>query len=162
MINGFDASQTMTACKKKGRLVHVEHMQMRWGDMDALGHMNNTVYFRYFEQARISWFDGLGDRLSPGSEGPDPRQHQLPLRDPGRSIRPTSRSRCTWASPARSSFSVRMQMYPRPGDPRRSTPTAEAIMVWIDSRRGKSRPLPDWMRKRNLAQPSEAVDHGAR
>ena len=23
--------------------------------MDALGHVNNTVYFRYMEQARIEW-----------------------------------------------------------------------------------------------------------
>ena len=27
--------------------------------MDAMGHVNNTVYFRYMEQARISWFDAL-------------------------------------------------------------------------------------------------------
>ena len=25
-----------------------------WGDMDAFGHINNTVYFRYFEDARIT------------------------------------------------------------------------------------------------------------
>jgi len=27
--------------------------------MDAMGHVNNTVYFRYMEQARISWFEQL-------------------------------------------------------------------------------------------------------
>ena len=27
--------------------------------MDAMGHVNNTVYFRFMEQARISWFDAL-------------------------------------------------------------------------------------------------------
>jgi len=41
------------------KLVHVEHISIRWGDMDAMGHVNNTVYFRYMEQARIGWFDGL-------------------------------------------------------------------------------------------------------
>jgi acyl-CoA thioester hydrolase len=41
------------------KLVHSERMPIRWGDMDAMGHVNNTVYFRYMEQARISWFDGL-------------------------------------------------------------------------------------------------------
>lgn len=35
-------------------------MPIRWGDMDAMGHVNNTVYFRYLEQARISWFESLG------------------------------------------------------------------------------------------------------
>ncbi|WP_416048149.1 acyl-CoA thioesterase [Cupriavidus basilensis] len=36
------------------------HMPIRWGDMDAMGHVNNTVYFRYLEQARIAWFESLG------------------------------------------------------------------------------------------------------
>ena len=44
------------------KLVHTEHIAIRWGDMDAMGHVNNTVYFRYMEQARISWFDGLVPR----------------------------------------------------------------------------------------------------
>ena len=41
------------------KLVHIERIPIRWGDMDAMGHVNNTVYFRYMEQARISWFDAL-------------------------------------------------------------------------------------------------------
>ena len=41
------------------RLAHIERIPIRWGDMDAMGHVNNTVYFRYMEQARISWFDSL-------------------------------------------------------------------------------------------------------
>ncbi len=31
-----------------------------WGDMDAMGHVNNVVYFRYFETARIKCFAELG------------------------------------------------------------------------------------------------------
>jgi acyl-CoA thioester hydrolase len=45
------------------RLVHVERIAVRWGDMDAMGHVNNTVYFRYMEQARIGWFESL---VAPG------------------------------------------------------------------------------------------------
>jgi len=41
------------------RLAHVERIPIRWGDMDAMGHVNNTVYFRYMEQARIGWFDTI-------------------------------------------------------------------------------------------------------
>jgi acyl-CoA thioester hydrolase len=41
------------------RLAHIERMPIRWGDMDAMGHVNNTVYFRFMEQARISWFSAL-------------------------------------------------------------------------------------------------------
>jgi len=41
------------------KLVHTERIPVRWGDMDAMGHVNNTVYFRYMEQTRISWFEAL-------------------------------------------------------------------------------------------------------
>jgi acyl-CoA thioester hydrolase len=44
---------------QQGRLAHIERIPIRWGDMDAMGHVNNTVYFRYMEQARISWFAAL-------------------------------------------------------------------------------------------------------
>jgi len=47
------------AMSESRRLAHVERIPIRWGDMDAMGHVNNTVYFRYMEQARISWFDRL-------------------------------------------------------------------------------------------------------
>jgi len=40
-------------------LVHTSIQPVRWGDMDALGHVNNTVYFRYMEQARIEWLYAL-------------------------------------------------------------------------------------------------------
>ena len=31
-----------------------------WGDMDAYQHVNNVVYFRYFENARLEYFRRLG------------------------------------------------------------------------------------------------------
>jgi acyl-CoA thioester hydrolase len=34
----------------------IEKIPIRWGDMDARGHVNNTVYYRYFESTRISLF----------------------------------------------------------------------------------------------------------
>ena len=30
-----------------------------WGDMDSLGHVNNTLFFRYFETARIKYFEEI-------------------------------------------------------------------------------------------------------
>lgn len=35
-------------------------MPIRWGDLDALNHVNNTVYFRYFEEARVQLFRQAG------------------------------------------------------------------------------------------------------
>ncbi|HZW22388.1 thioesterase family protein [Noviherbaspirillum sp.] len=52
------------------KLVHTLRMPIRWGDMDAMGHVNNTVYFRYLEQARIEWFTGIGCEPDLGGDGP--------------------------------------------------------------------------------------------
>ncbi len=43
-----------------------------WGDMDAFEHVNNTVYFRYFEDARLECFMQLGimDHLKETKVGP--------------------------------------------------------------------------------------------
>jgi len=35
-------------------------LNVAWGELDALGHVNNTVYFRYFEDARIAYLDSVG------------------------------------------------------------------------------------------------------
>ena len=42
-----------------GNLVSTLSMSLRWGDMDAYGHANNTVFFRFFEEARITWLASL-------------------------------------------------------------------------------------------------------
>ena len=34
----------------------VVEIPVAWGEMDSLGHVNNAVYFRYFETARIAYF----------------------------------------------------------------------------------------------------------
>lgn len=33
---------------------------LHWGEMDALGHVNNTRYFVWFESARIAYVDAIG------------------------------------------------------------------------------------------------------
>lgn len=43
---------------------------IRWGDMDAMGHVNNTVYFRYLETIRIDYFRKIGCLPDPQSQGP--------------------------------------------------------------------------------------------
>jgi len=43
----------------KGFPVVIE-LPVAWGEMDAFGHVNNIVYFRYFESARIAYFEKVG------------------------------------------------------------------------------------------------------
>lgn len=34
-------------------------LPVQWGDQDAFGHVNNTVYFRWFESARIRYLEHI-------------------------------------------------------------------------------------------------------
>ena len=37
---------------------------MRWGDMDAYGHVNNVRFFDYFQEARVIWLTNVGVRMN--------------------------------------------------------------------------------------------------
>jgi len=52
------------------KLVFEMTMPIRWGDMDAMGHVNNTLYFRYLEICRIDWMHAVGCEPNPQGEGP--------------------------------------------------------------------------------------------
>jgi acyl-CoA thioester hydrolase len=34
--------------------------KVQWGELDAFLHVNNTVYFRYFERVRFAYFEEFG------------------------------------------------------------------------------------------------------
>lgn len=42
--------------------------RVQWGDMDALGHVNNARYLTWFETARISLFERVG-LVGPSAKG---------------------------------------------------------------------------------------------
>jgi len=37
----------------------VMDIPVAWGEMDSLQHVNNIVYFRYFESVRMAFFDRI-------------------------------------------------------------------------------------------------------
>ncbi|RKP50643.1 acyl-CoA thioesterase [Trinickia fusca] len=121
-------------------------MPIRWGDMDAFGHVNNTVYFRYMEQVRISWFEHLG--LVGGKEvGQGPvivnasMEFLKQLHYPGNVI-----GRMSVGTPGRSSFDTGFELV-RADDPGTVYARGAARCVWIDYAAGKSVSLPDPLRQ---------------
>ena len=52
------------------KLVHESVMPIRWGDMDAMGHVNNTLYFRYLEICRLDWMSANDCLPDPKGDGP--------------------------------------------------------------------------------------------
>ena len=47
-------------------------VQVQWGDQDAFGHVNNTVFMRWFEIGRISYVERLGLSHDASRKSPAP------------------------------------------------------------------------------------------
>jgi len=43
---------------------------LRWSDMDAFNHVNNARFLTFLEQARIEWFETIGEDWVTDSSGP--------------------------------------------------------------------------------------------
>ncbi|NUZ06266.1 acyl-CoA thioesterase [Piscinibacter koreensis] len=118
---------------------------IRWGDMDAMGHVNNTVYFRYFESIRIEWLHGLAGAPDIDGEGPVIvnafcnflRQ----LKYPG-----DVRCRHYIANPGRSSIDSYFTAE-RVDEPGVVYANGGATIVWINYRQERSAPLPEQVRR---------------
>lgn len=129
----------------EGRKLLLEsRMPVRWGDMDFYGHVNNTVYFRYFEQIRVEWVEQLGFRVgSDVEQGPiivnASCTFLLPVNYPATVI-----VKMYGGEPGRSSMMTWYELYIE-GDERLYAEGASK-MVWMDHRNGRSAPLPDVLR----------------
>jgi acyl-CoA thioester hydrolase len=62
----------------------VVELPVFWGDMDWFRHVNNIVFFRYFESARIEYLERIGFRqeLEHGGIGPILHSTQARFRRP--------------------------------------------------------------------------------
>lgn len=130
-------------CNPEGEFLHQIEFPVRWGDMDALGHINNIVYFQYFEVVRLSWFESCGFApLATADHGivivDNHAQYLKPVVYPMHVT-----VRMGGHTPGRSSFvstytlAVGGEVYTR----------GSAKVVWIDTRIGKSIELPDLIRQ---------------
>jgi acyl-CoA thioester hydrolase len=127
------------------KLVHEMRIPIRWGDMDAMGHVNNTVYFRYLEISRIQWLHELGGAPHPGGQGPVIANafcnFYKQLEYPGEIV-----ARHYACNPGRSSFDTYVTLE-RADQPGVIYAAGGATTVWIDFPQQKSVPLPDWLRR---------------
>ena len=118
---------------------------IRWGDMDAMGHVNNTLYFRYMEIVRLEWLYRIGATKDEQGDGPVIvnafcnfiRQ----LEYPGDVL-----AKHYVASPGRTSFEAYITLE-RADEPDVLYATGGAKTVWVNFPRGKSVPLPDKVRR---------------
>ena len=127
----------------KKKLIHITKMPIRWGDMDAYRHVNNTMYFQYMEQVRVEFLETIGYSIVPKGKAPviinASCTFLLPLTYPG-----VVEVRMYCGTPGNSSipssYEIRLQgqdvLYA----------TGDAKIVWTEMATGKSVPIPDPLR----------------
>jgi acyl-CoA thioester hydrolase len=126
------------------KLVYVIEVPVRWGDMDAMGHVNNAVYFRYFEQGRISWFESIGAVTRAVGSGPILVAAACNFRVPV--VFPDTVEIRTFAgAPGRSSIPLYQEIR-RASDASVLFADGHSTIAWVDFQVNKSVPLPEAVR----------------
>ncbi|HPE59048.1 MAG TPA: thioesterase family protein [Thiolinea sp.] len=128
------------------RHLHTCVLPMRWGDMDAYGHLNNVAYFRFMEEARVQLLKVMQiSDIEIGREAPVVINagctflSQLTYPDDLRVV-------CLVGEPGRSSFMIWYEIY---SSAQPDKPAAEGYskVVWIDRETNRSVPLPEPLRQ---------------
>ena len=126
------------------KLVYQMLIPIRWGDMDALNHVNNTTYFRYLETARVDWMHSIAAMPKAAGEGPVIVNafcnFYKQLEYPGDVL-----LKMYTSDPARTTFETWATMA-RADRPDVICAAGGATTIWIDLAQQKAVPLPEWLR----------------
>jgi len=121
-------------------------MPVRWGDMDSAGHVNNTVYFRYMEEARLAWTLGLGVRNVHEGQAPILARIECdfkrPVTWPAQLL-----VRQTVVRTGRTSVEHAVEII-QDDATRAVVATGRSVMVWFDYKAGCALPWPEPARSR--------------
>lgn len=121
--------------------VHKTKVSVRWGDMDAYGHVNNTLFFRYLESARFDFFEQVCmpvlDRAPVIILAEIDCKFKAELRYPADIVITTSITRI-----GNSSFDVHAEIHQ--GDT--VCAVSNATMVWVDAQNHRPDRVPDAVR----------------
>ena len=142
-----------------GRFPVTVEIPVQWGDMDAFGHVNNAVYLRWFESARIAYFERLRLIERGGVAGVGPIlaratvDYRIPLRYPDR-----IRASATVTKLGNTSFTMGYRVTSE-GNAGAVAAEGEGVIVLVDYAKGGKVPLDDELRKR-ISDLEEAAGDG--
>jgi acyl-CoA thioester hydrolase len=119
-------------------------IDVRWGDMDAYGHVNNAVYATYVEEARLRWFASLPGAWRTDASAPviaaQTINYRRQLEWPA-TLRVTLLAERVGNSSITIAFTIAAE-----GDPATIHADGNSVLVWIDPSSGRSIPLPGTVR----------------
>lgn len=120
-------------------------LPVQWGDMDAFGHVNNVVYLRWFESARIAYFERAGILLDMPRTGPILGRQDIDYRIP--LVYPDSvRVAATMLKLGNTSFTMGMRLRSK-ANGRAIAAEGESVGVMFDYQRGKKVALSQALRE---------------
>ena len=125
------------------KLVHTAHIPVRWRDLDDFGHVNNSTYFTYFEQARVEWWLKFNININNPPIGPVVVTCQCTFIKP--IFFPSDLDIKVYVSPpGRSSYTIYYEIFDAKQTDKRYA-EGDTKMVWVDYQAGHSVPLTDDM-----------------
>ena len=129
--------------EKKSPLLTVKITPV-WGDMDALGHINNSRYFTYFEEARVQWLKSIGLDASSWDSAPcGPVIIDAHCTFKKMVTYPSELEiRLSAGSPGKSSFVIEYVIM----DGEDLAAQGSTKVVWVDFQKGRPVPLPEIVR----------------
>ncbi len=132
--------------------------QVRFGEIDGLGHVNHLAYLRWFESLRVAYLRDYGvTNLDGQGPGVVVRQVQAAYHQPmflGETYVATTRTTAL----GRTSFTMAFAVWTPPwGGALRPKLEGEAVMVYLGREGGPKAPIPDDVRDRLVARDGAAA-----
>jgi len=128
---------------------YVWPVEVRFRDLDALGHVNNAVFLTYLESARIAYWLELSGRS--GLDGLDMILARVEIDYRAQAgYREQLDVGVRVAAVGRSSVTMELKVVARA--PERLIAESRNVMVFFDYAANRSRPLPDDLRRKLLAE----------
>lgn len=119
-------------------------IELRWRDLDAFNHVNNSNFMTYLEEARIRWFDSLGTEWVTDTTAPLLAAVQMNYRVP--IPYPSSVEVELFADRiGNSSVTIGHRISSEDGTVLHAD--GHVVMVWIDRISGRPTPLPEIVRQ---------------
>ncbi len=134
----------------EGKLISNYRVEVRFGDIDAMGHVNNAVYLSYFEQARMAWFSELiGGEWNWENHGIVLARNEVDYIEPVY-LSDQVRIQTSCVKVGASSLVLTYEIFrqPKSGGEERLCSKGLSVLVCFDYAKGEKRPVPELWRER--------------
>lgn len=118
-------------------------IELRWRDLDAFNHVNNSNFMTYLEEARIRWFESLGEEWITDASIPllaaVQMNYRVPIPYPSNVVVELFADRV-----GTTSVTVGHRIASEDGTLLHAD--GHVVIVWVERASGRPTPLPDFVR----------------